>query len=97
MSLPTQSVVPKRVKAVCIPSASNPSCAKSQGQIQSLTMLAANTKASAKYDKPPTPPTNPSKFVEQFATLGVLDVSWPTLFVIGTLVLAYGVKTRSLY
>jgi hypothetical protein len=90
MSLPTQAAVPKRVKAVCIPSASNPSCAKSQAQMQSLTMLSANSKASAKYDKPPTPPTHPAKFVEQF-TDTAMDISWSTLFVVGSLVLVYGI------
>ena len=90
MSLPTQSVVPKRVKSVCVPSASNPSCAKSQAQMQSLTMLSANTKASAKYDKPPTAPTHPAKFVEQFADTA-MDISWSTLFVVGTLALVYGI------
>lgn len=93
MSLPTQSVVPKRVKAVCIPSSSNPSCAKSQAQMQSLTMLSANSKASAKYDKPPTPPTNPAKFIEQFAN-PAMDISWSTLFVVGALALVYGIVTR---
>ena len=58
--------------------------------MQSLTMLAANTKASAKYDKPPTPPTYPAKFVEQF-TDTALDVSWSTLFVVGMLALAAGI------
>lgn len=90
MSLPTQAAVPKRVKAVCIPSASNPSCAKSQAQMQSLTMLSANSKASAKYDKPPTPPTYPAKFVEQF-TDTAMDISWSTLFVMGSLVIVYGI------
>jgi len=90
MSLPTQAAVPKRVKAVCIPSASNPSCAKSQAQMQSLTMLSANSKASAKYDKPPTPPTYPAKFVEQF-TDTAMDISWSTLFVVGSLALIYGI------
>jgi hypothetical protein len=90
MSLPTQAAVPKRVKAVCIPSASNPSCAKSQAQMQSLTMLSANSKASAKYDKPPTPPTQPAKFVEQF-TDTAMDISWSTLFVVGSLALIYGI------
>ena len=90
MSLPTQSVVPKRVKTVCIPSSSNPSCAKSQAQMQSLTMLATNSKSSAKYDKPPTPPTHPAKFVEQF-TDTAMDISWSTLFVVGSLALVYGI------
>jgi len=65
--------------------------------MQSLTMLAANTKASAKYDKPPTPPTNPGKFIEQFSAgaATIMDISWSTLFVVGTLALAYGLSRRS--
>ena len=58
--------------------------------MQSLTMLSANSKASAKYDKPPTPPTHPAKFVEQF-TDTAMDISWSTLFVVGSLVLVYGI------
>ena len=58
--------------------------------MQSLTMLSANTKASAKYDKPPTPPTHPAKFVEQF-TNTTLDISWSTLFVVGALALVCGI------
>ena len=60
----SQFVAPKRVKSLCVPSPSNPSCAKQQAQMQALTMTAANAHASTKYDPPPTPPTNPSKFVD---------------------------------
>lgn len=90
MSL-TQSVVPRRVKSVCVPSASNPSCAQQQAQMSAVTMLAANAQASMKYDPPPTPPSNPAKFVETFRNSMDLDLSWSSLFVAGAVCIVYGI------
>ena len=88
----SQFVAPKRVKSLCVPSPSNPSCAKQQAQMQALTMTAANAHASTKYDPPPTPPTNPSKFIESFCS--PQNMSWSTLFVVGGVCVVYGIVNK---
>lgn len=92
MPLPTQPNQPRKVPAVCVPSASNPTCATNQAQMQSLTMLSANTKASAKYDPTPTPPIVTSKYVEQFTGNPSIDGLGlgQLLVALGIIVVLYG-------